>query len=97
MQAGKYFIAAEETLDRPALGALQRQKFAAMMREVVAGNVFYRKKFAGLNVADFESRSLSNRKELEADQVASPPEGTKQTYNGAGDEVARYPGELGLV
>ena len=80
MRNTKYFIAAEETLDRAGLAALQRAKFAAMLREVLAGNGFYQKKFAGAKLDDFESLPFTTRKELEADQLAKPPYGTILTY-----------------
>ena len=75
---------AEETLDPPALSRLQRDKLAAMLREVLATNPFYRNKFAGI---DFDPHRdpihalpFTTRAELEQDQLDHPKFGTNLTY-----------------
>ena len=79
-----YYNPSEETLDPPALAALQRRKLAALLGEVLATNAFYRSKFAGVRfdpLADPMDRlPFTTRAELEADQVAHPPFGTNLTY-----------------
>ena len=75
---------AEEALDPPALARLQRDKLAAMLREVLATNAFYRNKLARI---DFDPRRdqlhalpLTTRAELEQDQLDHPKYGTNLTY-----------------
>jgi phenylacetate-coenzyme A ligase PaaK-like adenylate-forming protein len=67
----------EESLDGRALGALQRDKLSAMLREVLATNAFYQQKFRGF---DFDPRRdpihklpLTTRAELEQSQLDRPP------------------------
>jgi phenylacetate-CoA ligase len=74
----------EEALDPPALHRLQREKLAAMLREVPATNPFYRSKLARL---DFDARHdpihalpLTTRAELQQDQLDHPKYGTNLTY-----------------
>ena len=84
MHDRQYFIPEEEGLDSQALSALQRRKLSAMFREVMAGNAFYRSKYAGL-ACDPERDPLdtlpfTTRAELEQDQIAHPLYGTNLTY-----------------
>lgn len=74
----------DESLDRRALDRLQRDKLAAMLREVLATNRFYRNKLGGLG---FEPRRdpthalpLTTRVELEQDQLDHPAYGSNLTY-----------------
>ena len=64
-----YHCAEEETLDPPALAALQRRKLAAMLRAVMATNPFYRRKLAAIDfdpLADpIETLPFTTRAELE--------------------------------
>ena len=77
-------LAPEESLDPPAIARLQRDKLAAMLREVLAGNAFYRRKLQGF---DFDAHRdpihqlpLTTRAELEQAQLELPPYGTNLTY-----------------
>jgi phenylacetate-CoA ligase len=79
-----YYIPEEETLDQAALQKLQRSKLAIMLREVLAGNAFYRRKFADIS---FNSESepleilpVTTRQELELDQLSHPPYGSNLTF-----------------
>src|SRR5438874_1892138 len=78
-----YFIPGEETLDRPALIALQRVKLAALLQRVRASNAFYQRKLAGVafdaGQDPLEKLPLLKRAEIEADQAQSPPFGTNLT------------------
>jgi phenylacetate-CoA ligase len=83
MGALAYYLAEEETLDRAALAALQRQKLSAMLEKVTASNPFYRRKLSGIR---FEAMSdpidklpFTTRTELERDQGENPPYGTNLT------------------
>ncbi len=78
------YFSDEEKLDRDGLIALQRRKLKAMLREVLASNSFYQKKFAGITF-DAETDSLdqlpfTTRAEIEEDQQKRPPYGTNLTY-----------------
>jgi len=84
MEPIAYYNAAEELLGPDALARLQRQKLAAMLREIQGRNAFYTRKFAG-NAFDPLRDSLENlpfttRTELEADQLERPPYGSNLTY-----------------
>src|SRR4051794_19896301 len=84
MPESPYFIPAEETLEPPALAALQRRKLAALLEQVRASNPFYRAKLAGVRfdpLSDpLDSLPFTTRAELEADQVAHPPFGRNLTF-----------------
>ena len=78
----------EQWLEPGALGELQRRKLAAMLRDVLGANAFYRRKYAGLitlpESADqlrLEDLPFTTRAELEADQAEHPPFGTNLTYH----------------
>ena len=78
-----YYCPEEEALDAAALALLQRQKLSAMLRDVLATNAFYRRKFAGINfdpISDLmEKLPFTTRAELERDQTENPPYGTNLT------------------
>lgn len=78
-----FLDSAEETLDRPALEALQRRKLAALLPVVREHNPFYRAKLNALRfdpVADaLEALPFTTREELQQDQSAYPPYGTNLT------------------
>src|SRR5258706_14444992 len=84
MDTGAYYNPAEELLEPAALVRLQRQKLAAMLREIQGRNAFYTGKFAGISfdpLSDpLDKLPFTTRQELEADQVAQPPYGTNLTY-----------------
>src|SRR4029453_11097652 len=67
----------------PALAALQRRKLAAMLREVMGTNGFYRRKLAGIGfdpISDpIEKLPFTTREEIEVDQAQHPPYGTNLT------------------
>jgi phenylacetate-CoA ligase len=78
-----------ETLDRAALNRLQVERLRALLAEVAAHNVFYKRKWkdaAAGNVTairtmdDFRELPLSTKQELVDDQQAHPPFGTVLTY-----------------
>lgn len=89
MHSQRYFIPDEETLARPELEALQRQKLHRLFRQVLASNSFYQRKFAGLDFDPLRDPihklPLTTRKELEQDQLDHPPFGTNLT-----DPLNRY-------
>ncbi|MDB5321567.1 MAG: Phenylacetate-coenzyme ligase [Phycisphaerales bacterium] len=84
MDSIAYYNPAEELLEPAALVRLQRQKLAAMLREIQGRNAFYTRKFAGLSfdpmTDPLEKLPFTTRLELEADQIAQPPYGTNLTY-----------------
>src|SRR5947208_3246423 len=79
-----YYNAAEETLERPALEALQRRKLAEMFARVLPGNAFYRRKFEGIRFDPLGDPMsvlpFTTRGELERDQVENPPYGTNLSF-----------------
>lgn len=74
----------DERLDTGGLRALQRQKLAAMLAELRAGNAFYCRKLEAVrfdSLADpLDRLPFTTRGELEADQLAHRPYGTNLTY-----------------
>ena len=76
MPDSRYFIPDEETLEPPALAALQRRKLAALLEQVRATNPFYRDKLAGVSfdplTDPLDRLPFTTRAELEADQAAPP-------------------------
>src|SRR5258706_12894125 len=84
MEPIAYYNAAEELLDPDALARLQRQKLAAMLREIQGHNAFYKRKFAGIAFDPIhnplENLPFTTRAELEADQLERPPYGSNLTY-----------------
>jgi phenylacetate-CoA ligase len=80
-------LAAEEALDREALGALQGQRLADLLEQLQGRNLFYTRKLeaAGVRPADLRfPRDLgllpfTTKAELVADQAANPPWGTAQS------------------
>ena len=73
-----------EALGPQALARLQRDKLAAVLRDVLATNAFYRRKFEGVG---FDPRRdplhalpLTTRAEVEQAQAEAPPYGTNLTY-----------------
>ncbi|HEY3787590.1 MAG TPA: AMP-binding protein [Urbifossiella sp.] len=87
-----FYAPGEERLDSAALITLQRNKLAAMLREVLAKNAFYRKKFDGILFDPLTDQigklPFTTRAELEADQLAHPPFGTNLSYSV--DQYCRY-------
>ena len=74
----------EETLDGEGLAALQRRKFADLLREILAANPFYRRKFAGVSFDAakdaFHHLPFTTRADIQQDQLEHPPYGTNLTY-----------------
>ena len=74
-----YYAPDEETLDRPALAALQRRKLADVLARSRA-NPFYRQKLADVEFDPsrdpIDTLPLTTRAELERDQAEHPPFGT---------------------
>lgn len=74
----------EQTLDAPALRALQRRRLAALLEQVRASNPFYRRKFEGVAFDPLRDElarlPLTTRRELEQDQLDHPPYGTNLTF-----------------
>jgi len=84
-----YNVTNEKSLDGEELAALQKLKFADLLREVLVTNTFYRRKLAGLF---FDAANdplcrlpLTTRAEIQQDQLEHPPYGTNLTY-----PLARY-------
>lgn len=74
----------DERLEEGELRALQRQKLAATLSELHAGNAFYRRKLAPVRfdplIDPLDCLPFTTRGELETDQLAHPPYGTNLTY-----------------
>src|SRR5262249_45354178 len=83
----------EDYLERPALLALQQERWRALLDEILPRNRFYAHKLAaaGLTAADIASLNdlrrlpFTTKSELLADQEANPPYGSVLTY-----PLARY-------
>ncbi|MCZ6815625.1 MAG: phenylacetate--CoA ligase family protein [Planctomycetota bacterium] len=79
-----YFFPEEETLDRAGLDRLQRERFAAMLEEVLKTNAFYAKKYRGSSFNGSKDGlaelPLTTRDEIQRDQVDNRPYGTNLTY-----------------
>ena len=79
----------EESLDRPALERLQREKLAALLKCVRASNPFYQRKLTDVPfdaIHDpLDCLPFTTRAELQADQVTHPPYGTNLS-----DPLDRY-------
>ena len=84
MAIERFHVPQEESLDRPALEQLQRAKLAAMLAEVLRTNRFYQRKLAGIPfdpaVDPIRTLPFTLRREIEADQAATPLYGTNVTY-----------------
>lgn len=76
-----YDVTNEETLDGEGLGALQKCKFADLLREILATNPFYRRKLTGVSFdAPLDRIPFTTRAEIQQDQLEHPPYGTNLTY-----------------
>lgn len=84
MPAPGFYIPQDEQLDTGALGELQLRKLRRLIDIAQRDNPFYRQKLSGIDPRsdrDLLSRlPLTNRAELEADQLANPPFGSNLTY-----------------
>jgi phenylacetate-CoA ligase len=78
-----------ETLGREALGQIQLRKFQLMLDQVLVSNAFYRKKLGAAGITksaqlksfdDFHKLPFTTKKELSADQIDHPPDGTNLTF-----------------
>jgi phenylacetate-CoA ligase len=77
-------LAAEESLDRGALRALQGRKLAELLAAIQGRNAFYTRKLAAAGVRpsalrlpdELEALPFTTKAELVADQAAQPPWGT---------------------
>jgi phenylacetate-CoA ligase len=84
MNVRRYFVPEEETLDRGGIAHLQRNKLAAMLKEVLRTNAFYGHKYrdvrfdAGRDAV--AALPFTLRRELEADQAQHPVYGSNLTY-----------------
>lgn len=73
--------------DRETLEGIQLEGLRSLLSEVLDGNEFYRRKFAGLELEPGDVRSLTDlarlpfttKDELQADQQEHPPFGTNRT------------------
>jgi phenylacetate-CoA ligase len=78
-----------ELLTREAVGAHQLAQLRRLLRAILPGNAFYRKKYAGLDtevasLEDFAARfPFTTKQELAEDQSSNPPFGTNLTYPAA--------------
>jgi len=76
-----YDVTNERTLDGEGLAALQRRKFADLLREILATNPFYRRKFTGVSFdAPLHRLPFTTRAEIQQNQLDHPPYGTNLTY-----------------
>ncbi|MDQ7849538.1 MAG: AMP-binding protein, partial [Armatimonadota bacterium] len=84
-----FFQSEVETLERPALRALQLERLRRLLEELVDANPFYRQKWQAAGVRplqdirgldDLPRLPLTTKAELLADQEAHPPFGTVLTY-----------------
>jgi phenylacetate-CoA ligase len=65
---------------RMGLTAVQRERFDALLAEVVPRNAFYAARLAGADAADFARLPMTTKADLVGDQAAHPPYGTVLTY-----------------
>src|SRR5215469_16537937 len=65
---------------RMRLTTVQRERFDALLAEIVPRNAFYAARLAGADPADFARLPLTTKADLLADQAAHPPYGTVLTY-----------------
>jgi phenylacetate-CoA ligase len=63
------------------LTTVQRERFDALLAEIVPRNTFYAARLAGADPADFARLPLTTKADLLADQAARPPYGTVLTYS----------------
>lgn len=79
-----------DSLGREALTQIQLKKFQIMLKPILAGNDFYRKKLnnAGVKSAsdirsmdDLKKLPFTTKQELSTDQASNPPYGTNQTFS----------------
>jgi phenylacetate-CoA ligase len=73
-----------ETLARPRLAALQLDRVAAVLDEILPRNAFYARKIGArprlTSWDDFQALPFTTKSELAQDQAAHPPFGTNLTY-----------------
>jgi phenylacetate-CoA ligase len=78
-----------ETLGREALQQIQLKKLQMVLGPVLAGNAFYRRKLADAGIKspadiwtmdDLRRLPFTTKRDLSADQAASPPYGTNLTF-----------------
>ncbi len=78
-----YDSANDAMLDREGISALQRRKFAELLREIIPNNPFYRQKFRGISLEAVNSPQdglpFATRAEIQQDQLDHPPYGTNLT------------------
>lgn len=79
-----YHVPKEETLEPPALAALQRTKLSALLGTARRRNRFYGGKLADLafdpDRDELSDLPFTTRDEIQQDQAAHPPYGTNLTY-----------------
>lgn len=84
-----FHVPSEETLDREALWARQRQRLGEMLEEILRTNEFHRARLKNLEFrADrdpMDRLPLTSRADLERDQAEHSPYGTNRTF-----EFGRY-------
>src|SRR3954447_4149096 len=84
MSAPPYYIPEEETLDPAAIAHLQRQKLGTLLARILPGNVFYQRKFAGIEFDasrdPLDRLPFTTRQELELDQAEHAPYGTNLSF-----------------
>src|SRR5690348_2634608 len=61
------------------LTAVQRERFDALLAEIVPRNAFYAARFAGAELSDFARLPMTTKADLLHDQAARPPYGTVLT------------------
>ena len=78
------FDPATETLDRPALRALQLRKVQELLDEILPRNAFYARKLGARRQItswdDYRTLPFTTKQEIAEDQQANPPFGTDLTY-----------------
>jgi phenylacetate-CoA ligase len=82
--APTFFDRATETLERPALRALQFRKLQALLDELLPRNAFYARKFGQRRRVnswhDYAQLPFTTKQEIADDQALAPPYGSNLTY-----------------
>jgi phenylacetate-CoA ligase len=76
-------VSPEDRLDRDALTQLQRDRFRALLHEILPRNRFYARKFTGVDLdapIDLAQLPFTTKEELLAEQHAQPPYRRLLTY-----------------
>ncbi len=73
-------MVASQADGQPRISALQTDRLAALLAEILPRNRFYARKFVGRDTADFFRLPFTTKEEVVAAQAADPPYGDLTTY-----------------